>query len=262
MKILPRLRPTRTGRLSTPERRAGERRILLAGLAVSLALHVLLIPMAGRWLDPEVRVVPVPREEQVAEPEQAIRAVRLADGLREPEPVEPVVEPVPAPPPPPAPPREGPERPEPEVERRALAERLAPRVVDPRLWRPMIILPREPTLQDVQDRVAAAIEMLSDSALAEAERAVRAREWTVEDARGGRWGISPGKIHLGSLTLPLPLFFPPDMEAEARNAYWYELDTQLDRAEFLENFEGRVRAIRERRDRERADRRGNDRGGS
>lgn len=141
------------------------------------------------------------------------------------------------------------------VEIRTAAERLAPRLVDPRLWQPMVLLPREPTLQDVQDRVAAAMEMLSDSALAEAERAIRARDWTVEDGSGGRWGVSPGKLHLGSVTLPLPLFFPVDMEAEASQAYWYELETQLDRAEFLESFDARVRAIRERRDRERAERR-------
>jgi hypothetical protein len=141
------------------------------------------------------------------------------------------------------------------TETRTAAERLAPRVVDRRLWRPVVVLPREPTLSDVQDRIELAIEMLSDSALAEAERAMRARDWTVEDASGGRWGISPGALHLGSVTLPLPIFFPADMEQEARNAYWREVEHQMDRAEFLQSFDARVKAIRERRDRERAERR-------
>jgi hypothetical protein len=147
------------------------------------------------------------------------------------------------------------------VERRTAAERLAPRVVDPRIWRPMVLLPREPRLEDVQARLAEAMEMLSDSALAEAERAMRARDWTVEDADGGRWGISPGKLHLGSVTLPLPIFFPVDMEQQARDRYWAELEMQFDRAELLESFDARVRAIRERRDRERGDRQGAGRNG-
>ncbi|NIP81429.1 MAG: hypothetical protein GWM90_20320 [Gemmatimonadetes bacterium] len=123
----------------------------------------------------------------------------------------------------------------------------------------MILIPREPTLDDVEARIAAAVELLSDSALAEAEAAVRARDWTVEDASGGRWGISPGKIHLGKLTLPLPIWFPVDDGGGA--SQWYELEAQLDRTRILESFEDRVRAIRERRDRERAERRAGDNGG-
>jgi hypothetical protein len=124
-----------------------------------------------------------------------------------------------------------------------------------------VLLPREPRLEDVQARLAEAMEMLSDSALADAERAMRARDWTVEDADGGRWGISPGKLHLGSVTLPLPIFFPVDMEQQARDRYWAELELQFDRAELMESFDVRVRAIRERRDRERAERRSTENNG-
>lgn len=258
MSILPRLRPTRSGRRPGSERRAQERRILYVGLAVSLALHVVLIALASRWLEPRERTQPLTIDPVLVQPDDAMRAIALSS---EPSPA-PATEAAGVAPPSPEPaapavvtgaePDEAEEEP---VEIRTAAERLAPRLVDPRLWQPMVLLPREPTLQDVQDRVAAAMEMLSDSALAEAERAIRARDWTVEDGSGGRWGISPGKLHLGSVTLPLPLFFPVDMEAEASQAYWYELETQLDRAEFLESFDARVRAIRERRDRERAERR-------
>lgn len=133
------------------------------------------------------------------------------------------------------------------------ADRLAPRLVDPRLWRPVVLVPRAPTLADVQARIADAVELLSDSALAEAERAVRATDWTVEDEDGGRWGISPGLLHLGKLTLPLPIAFPVPITPEemARESEWYDIQEQAERAMILESFEERVKAIRERRDRER-----------
>ncbi|HSH45951.1 MAG TPA: hypothetical protein VK966_08850, partial [Longimicrobiales bacterium] len=141
------------------------------------------------------------------------------------------------------------------VEQLTAAERLAPRLVDPRLWRP-VILPRTPTFADVQARIAEAVGMLSDSALAETERAMAATDWTVEDDDGGRWGISPGKLHLGKLTLPLPIAFPPAMTPEdiASEREWYDIQAQAQRAELLESFEERVKAIRERRERERAER--------
>lgn len=133
------------------------------------------------------------------------------------------------------------------------SDRLAPRIVDPRLWQPMILIPREPTLADVEARIAAAVELLSDSALAEADAVMRARDWTVQDGKGGKWGVSPGKLHLGNVTLPLPIWFPVDPEALAAEAQWYELDQQLERTRILESFEERVRAIRDRRERERAE---------
>jgi hypothetical protein len=141
------------------------------------------------------------------------------------------------------------------------ADRLAPRVVDPRLWEPMVLVPVEPSLEEVEARVAAAVELLSDSALAEAEAALRARDWTVTDEDGGRWGISPGKIHLGKVTLPLPIWFPVDMQDELETRRWYELDRALERTRILDTFQDRVRAIRERRDRERAERREAENGG-
>jgi hypothetical protein len=258
MSIVPRLRPPRSGRHPVRERRVRERRILYLGLAVSALLHLLVLGLASRWLEPTHRPVAASAEPVHVEPPAAMRAVTLA-------PV-PTGEPVPdvpaRPRTPPATPAARPASPvaadapvEARGERRTAAERLAPRVVDPRIWRPMVLLPREPRLEDVQARLAEAMEMLSDSALADVERAMRARDWTVQDADGGRWGISPGKLHLGSVTLPLPIFFPVDMEQQARDRYWAELELQFDRAELLESFDARVRAIRERRDRERGDRR-------
>jgi hypothetical protein len=265
MSISPTPPPPGSKGRSTVERRARERRVLRRGLALSFLLHLLVIAVVGRWLTGPAGTPwsrPDPPAVTVVEGMRVIELAEVADA-------EPVVEPT-VPLPTPVPPRVAPTTPAqgeeavveaaPQARRPTAAERLAPRVVDPRLWRPMVLLPREPTLEDVQARIAAATEMLSDSALAEAERALRARDWTVEDARGGRWGISPGQLHLGNITLPLPLFFPVDMQAEAQQALWFELENQLDRAMILESFDTRVRAIRERRERERAERQGPDNG--
>lgn len=257
--------PAPAGRRSMAERRGRERRVLALGLLLSLAAHLVLVVLAGQWLEPEPAPHPSPRQPMIIQPPEGMRAIelRLAPAS---EPAEVAV----------------PERPEPEqrerpereriaaVERRAdpvaadtltAGDRLAPRIVDPRLWQPMILIPRDPTLEDVEARVAAAVELMSDSALAAADAAMRARDWTVADASGGKWGISPGKLHLGDLTLPLPIWFPEDPEAVAKQAQWYELDQQLERSLILESFEERVRAIRARRERERAEARGSDGGG-
>jgi hypothetical protein len=238
---------------------------LYLGLAVSAVLHLLVLGWSSRWLEPTDRPIASPDERVPAEPPSAMRAVTLAD-VTSPEtdldaPPLPITPPTPPAARPATPAEAAEEAEDARAERRTAAERLAPRVIDPRIWRPMVLLPREPRLEDVQARLAEAMEMLSDSALADAERAMRARDWTVEDADGGRWGISPGKLHLGSVTLPLPIFFPVDMEQQARDRYWAELELQFDRAELMESFDVRVRAIRERRDRERAERRSTENNG-
>lgn len=241
-------------RRSLPERRARERRVLWVGLAVSAAIHLLVLGWAGGWLEPD----PTPTRPTgtvVAEPPGGMRAIELVTPSEPERPRTPEV----------------PEQPEREAESAppvvaradrstspadsiSAADRLAPRVVDPRLWEPMVLLPLELSIEDVEARVGAAIEMMSDSALAEAEAAVRARDWTVEDDSGGRWGISPGKIHLGKVTLPLPIWIPVSVEDDLEQQRWYGLDRDLERARILESFQERVKAIRERRDRERTER--------
>lgn len=249
--------PAPPGRRSMAERRGRERRILLVGLVLSVVVHAGVIVVVGDWLTPERRTT-VPRSTSlIMEPPRGMRAIQMR--------IEPASE-VPRIAEPDRPRRE--EAAPSETERvtmadaspdtvraddRTVADRLAPRIVDPRLWQPMILIPREPTLEDVQSRIAAAVELLSDSALAEAESAMRARDWTVADRNGGKWGISPGKLHLGSITLPLPIWFPEDPQAVAKAAQWYELDQQFERTLILESFEDRVRAIRQRRERERAE---------
>lgn len=252
--------PTPGGRRTLSERRGRDRRALLVGLAVSAVLHLVAIALVSDWLAPEASPPQRVPEAVMVETPPGMRMVDIMLDL-DPGTV--------APPDVPEPDR----RPENEPERRPVvavetpttarsadersaADRLAPRVVDPRLWQPMILIPREPTLGDVEARIAAAVELLSDSALAEADAAIRATDWTVKDDSGGKWGISPGKLHLGSVTLPLPIWFPEDPQALEAQAMWYELDQQLERTRILDSFEERVRAIRERRERERAEAKG------
>ena len=245
-----------TGRRSARERRARERRVLGVGLTVSLVVHLIALALLGGMLQPQPRTRSAPEAPVLLAPPTGLRAVDIAvrEGAapNEPRPPSPRSTPTPT--------RAavGIETDTTVATRERLAadditaaEWLAPRVVDPRLWEPMVIIPREPTIEDVEARLGAAIELLSDSALADTERKLRARDWTVQDGKGGRWGISPGKLHLGKLTLPLPIWFPTDPGVEAENELWYDLEAQVDRAKFLESFEDRVRAIRERREQER-----------
>ena len=51
-------------------------------------------------------------------------------------------------------------------------------------------------------------------------------DWTTTDDQGRRWGVSPGQLHLGDITLPLPFYFSGNSlqrEAAARRA-WEDQD--------------------------------------
>jgi hypothetical protein len=141
------------------------------------------------------------------------------------------------------------------VDPRPLLDRVRPRGTDARLWSPM---PTDPivTGQPV-DAMTAALAPLyaqlgefNDSTRAAAEAAARANDWTVEDGSGGKWGVSPGRIHLGKLTLPLPFGFsaPPGRRAElsGRLSGWNAIRRQSDQVDVNESFEDRVKAIRAR----------------
>ena len=249
----------RGGRSTVRVRVDRERRVLRTGLVVSIVLHILALGILGGLLEAPRSGRPPSQVPFIAEPPSGMRAVNIAPvageapSLREPRtPLLDQDDEVAAPSPDAstaaAAPTPGPRI----ADGRSAADRLAPRLIDARLWRPMILVPREPTFADVQARIAAATEMLSDSALADAEAKIRATDWTVKDGDGGRWGISPGKLHLGKLTLPLPISYAEGYDP-ARDEY-YDLQAQVDRTRFLESFEERVRKIRERRERERRER--------
>jgi hypothetical protein len=112
----------------------------------------------------------------------------------------------------------------------------------------------------VRSRVATTITAYNDSMAAAAGAAARATDWTVKDADGNRWGVSPGKFHLGGLTLPLPfqLSTPPGRrdEVAGRVATWNAIQQQSAYVEGREVVKDRVKAIEKRKAAERAARQG------
>jgi len=131
-------------------------------------------------------------------------------------------------------------------------QRLEYRRADVDVWKPPPEVPLEVVAPDavMRQRIADRIAALNDSSAAAAAAAARATDWTVKDADGGRWGVSPGQIHLGSVTLPLPFAFSPPPgrrdEIAGRMRTWRETQAQASRAEAAETFDARVKAMRER----------------
>ena len=237
------------------------RRALTVGIGASAALHVVVIMLYSvlmtQWGPPEtvlgvdspsrsssdmrvVRVVEIEFRDLTAEPPEELpeaEVIRLefADaGLPDPDPVE---------------------LSEPPGGRRA-ADVLRVRSSDTRLWREALPEAFELTeAQRMQLELTGKIEEWSDSvalALA-AENALT--DWTTTDDQGRRWGISPGQLHLGDVTLPLPFYFSGNSiqrEQAARRA-WEDQDilngtnSQAVRSSWRE----RAEAIRRRRDRSR-----------
>ncbi|MGD2217286.1 MAG: hypothetical protein PVJ64_11030 [Gemmatimonadales bacterium] len=228
-------------------------RAVAVGVIASVLIHILVVrlsPLIIRYFEPVVYYVPTP----IIVPEHGMRVVDVVvvEG--------PVVEPVPEPEPEPE------ESPTPaDVEPRpyvSAAERLRPRVGDWRLWLVPPILRRSDLTPaeravELRARLYAVLEAYDDSVAAELAREMEALDWTIGD-EGEEWGISPGKIHLGGITLPLPLYFGLD-PAEARRRElstdeWNAIQRQGSQGAIDELFEERVRAIRERRAREEAER--------
>jgi hypothetical protein len=87
----------------------------------------------------------------------------------------------------------------------------------------------------------------------------RATDWTYTDGEGRRWGLSPGRLHLGDFSIPLPFSFGGSMEQtmlrrrELEELEWIRQDLQRARiqGEIQEVWVERARAIRERVEAER-----------
>jgi hypothetical protein len=138
-----------------------------------------------------------------------------------------------------------------------VAERISPRLGDRRLFAtPAEELPEKPdALTVARNRVEDRLAAFNDSTAAADEAARRATDWTVKDGNGGRWGVSPGKIHLGGLTLPLPVGFapPPGRREEyaERNRRWGDIQSQRGNEATRAVADDRIKAIRERADAQR-----------
>jgi hypothetical protein len=134
-----------------------------------------------------------------------------------------------------------------------IEERLSPRLGDPRIFArtPVNPLSRPLTAEEAaRARWTAAIDAVADSMMTEAERAARALDWTVKEKDGDRWGVSPGKLHLGKVTLPLPMLGASASMRE-RMSDWSAIQQQALRADGKVILDDRIKAIRARRDAER-----------
>ena len=237
------------------------------GLAVSAALHVLAVVFYAflGTVDPSELAFRVPLAEG---PELAGTQLLLIDEVEDDEEdfvspdvdeVDPIEAPVP---------EVGPDRgvvpgvpgAETEFPRiRTAGEVLTPDVADSVLLRGV-----DPALagmteqEELEARIRWAIEEYGDAEEAARRAAEDALDWTHTDEDGGRWGVSPGKLHLGSLTLPLPIGFGRtrgvDAAADEQDDRLSELDAQAARGRVWENWQRRAQVIRERVDRERAER--------
>ena len=137
------------------------------------------------------------------------------------------------------------------------AQLLHPHLLNALLWAEPPPEYYDLTLEQREELVLAGrIEEWYDSlALARAAEE-RLTDWTFRDSNGGRWGVSEGKLHLGDLTLPLPLTFgTPVGKRDETNRRLFEIEELSRQSQsFLiqQAWSERSAAIRARRDRERA----------
>ena len=147
-----------------------------------------------------------------------------------------------------------------EEEDLTVAERLQPRIIDPRLW-----LPINPDYTELTDQERAElllrgmIQSWNDSMAVAEALSERAMDWTYTDDDGRRWGLSPGRLHLGDFSIPLPFSFalPPGRRETLADRQQIRDDLARGAATAIirETWAERARAIRERLEAERS---GND----
>ena len=136
------------------------------------------------------------------------------------------------------------------------AELFRPGRGDLRLWAPPDPELNQTAVEDLMRlRLLWELEDLSDSAAVAEELARRALDWTYTDSEGKRWGVSPGKLHLGDVTLPLPFGFgaPPAVREQNQDRVWQWEDIQrgMNNAAVRESWKERNEAIRRRKEAER-----------
>jgi len=243
----------------------------VVGLGVSLGLHLLVLVLySGIDIIPTVTVTPPSGRESTLDGLQLVEvtAARLEEEASEeeaPEDLEPLESEAPttaaAAPASGATGEEEEERAAgDEGEYVAAADRLRVRAVDPRLYPTNLAQQYLGTQELLRLDLDIAVALLRDSIGAASERAADALDWTWKDSDGKRWGVSPGKIHLGDITLPLPSSWmmgtsPWNREAELERARRNgEIDRQAIEGAILQTWEERFRAMRERADRARRER--------
>jgi hypothetical protein len=148
-----------------------------------------------------------------------------------------------------------------EGSRRDPGRPLAPRMTDPRLWleRGRVARPDVEEAARIRAPIREGVAAINDSIAAADERESKASDWTSSDEEGGRWGISPDRVHLGGLTLKLRhctvepcegwLFpTPADRKDEYENRLggFAEIRLQVSRADLEDALRVRAAAVRAR----------------
>lgn len=248
-------------------RERGYRRAVLAGMGLSVVVHVVLalflsgeVELPRMVYDSPVRppvtpegfeVVVVPEEARSEEappttpPRQPREPERPEEEEEEPE-EEPAGRPVPA---------ETPS--EEEGEDLANDERLRPREGDRRLWRDFWDEDRRRYLGSTRadSALRAILGKYFDSLRVSREEYEEARDWTFGEG-DDRWGVSPDGLHLGDVTIPIPVgqFLSPtgprrrELERELRELR--EIQRQETLRSVEETREERIEKMRERSRRE------------
>lgn len=140
--------------------------------------------------------------------------------------------------------------------RRRASEVLRVRSSDARLWRPAMPEAFELTeVERMQLQLEGRLEEWADSVAIAIAAEFALTDWTRTDDQGRRWGVSPGQLHLGSITLPLPFYFGGSSiqrEQAARRA-WEDQDilNGANAQALRSSWRDRAEAIRRRRDRDR-----------
>ena len=136
------------------------------------------------------------------------------------------------------------------------AEVLRVRGSDARLWRPAT--PEAFALteaQRMQLQLEGRLEEWADSVAIALDAEYALTDWTRTDDQGGRWGVSPGQLHLGSITIPLPFYFGGNsiQREQASRRAWEDQDilNGLNDQAVRSSWRDRAEAIRRRRDRSR-----------
>lgn len=137
------------------------------------------------------------------------------------------------------------------------AERLRPATLSEELWIPLV--PEAMVLSDdemIRNLVYRRLQEFNDSMAIQAARAAAGTDWTYTDDEGNRWGISPGKLHLGSITIPLPFSFGTPTGASDDRLDMLFMEREIQRAAGVlqrnETIRERAAAIKARIDAERA----------
>ena len=246
----------RVDRAGHPRRGLGSRRLVWGAFLVSAAFHVvfvLLYPSLFPVIDPRADFLP-PLGTPVPDGIQVLRVIEIDEDEDVPEPDAPEFAPVTE--------REVTvvrpgtiDAPVTDFARPGIsaAERLRPRVTDPRLWAPLPPEFSELTLEQREElALAGRLRDWYDSVQAAAAAESAMTDWTFTDGDGGRWGVADGQLFLGDYAIPVPVFAAPP--GAARDAQWRyaEVARQGQSVAVQQTVRERMEAIRARRDAERA----------